>query len=477
MLKIQFKKTDFKNTKADIGVVFIAKKDLKGKWVDSKNFKEFGYEGEGIFLDQQNHILYIGVESFNTDTLREASFQAISFVKKMPFKSLKLGIYGDNDLMQGVFLGLLLGQYEFNQYKSKKNTPMLKEVFIINESIHKTPIKDLTKNLQFAQILAESIIIARDAINTPPEDATPLFLANLAEKIAKENKLDCKIGDEKFLAKEKMGAFLAVNRASVHPPRLIHLAYKPKKPKAKIALVGKGLTYDSGGLSLKPADYMVTMKADKSGGCAVLAIINAVAKIGLDIELHAIVGATENMIGGNAYKPDDVLLSREGKSIEVRNTDAEGRLVLADCLSYAQDIKPDCLIDFATLTGACVVGLGEYTSGVMGHNEDLKMRFETAATLSGELASRLTFNRHIRKLIDSKIADVCNVASSRYGGAISAGMFLSEFIREEYKDKWLHIDIAGPAYVERDWDINTYGASGAGVRACVQFLIDFAKRA
>ncbi|PAF53144.1 leucyl aminopeptidase [Helicobacter sp. 13S00482-2] len=476
MLKIQFKKTDFKATKADLGLVFIPKKNLKQKWIDSKNFKNFGYEGEGIFLDQQAHILYVGVQDLNVDALREASFQAVNFIRKMPFKNLKLGIYGDNEIMQGIFLGLLLGMYEFNQYKSKKNIPTLKEIFIVNEGITKTIPKNLEKDISTAEILAQSLILARDAINTPPEDATPLFLAELAQKIAKENKLTCKIGDEKFLAKEKMGAFLAVNRASVHPPRLIHLIYKSKKPKAKVVLVGKGLTYDSGGLSLKPADYMVTMKADKSGGCAVLAIMNAVAKMEIDIELHGIVGATENMIGGDAYKPDDVLFSREGKSIEVRNTDAEGRLVLADCLSYAQDIKPDCLIDFATLTGACVVGLGEYTSGVMGHNEELKTRFENAATRAGELATKLSFNKHLKKLIDSKIADICNVASSRYGGAISAGMFLSEFIREEYKDKWLHIDIAGPAYVERDWDINTYGASGAGVRACVQFLLDFIKK-
>ncbi|WP_304421801.1 leucyl aminopeptidase, partial [Helicobacter japonicus] len=271
--------------------------------------------------------------------------------------------------------------------------------------------------------------------------------------------------------KEKMGAFLAVNAASVNPPRLIHLSYKPKGATKRIVLVGKGLTYDCGGLSLKPADYMVTMKADKGGGCAVMGIIKTIAQLGTNIEIHAIVGAAENMIGGNAYKPDDVLYSREGKSIEVRNTDAEGRLVLADCLSYAQDLNPDILIDFATLTGACVVALGEYTSGIMGHNDKLKAQFEKYALESGELMATLPFNRHIKKLIESKIADVCNISSSRYGGAISAGLFLSEFIREEFKQKWLHIDIAGPAYVEKEWDINPSGASGAGVRAGVEFIL------
>ena len=224
----------------------------------------------------------------------------------------------------------------------------------------------------------------------------------------------------------------------------------------------------SGSLSFAIA---LTMKADKSGGCAVLGIISAIAKLRLPLEVHGIIGAVENMIGGNAYKPDDILSSREGKSIEVRNTDAEGRLVLIDCLSYAQDLKPDYLIDIATLTGACVVGLGEYTFGIMGHNEELKSAFEREALQSGELVAKLPFNSHIRKLIDSKIADICNVSSTRYGGAISAGMFLGEFIRKENEDKWLHLDIAGPAYVEKEWDINPYGASGAGVRACVEFAI------
>ena len=283
--------------------------------------------------------------------------------------------------------------------------------------------------------------------------------------------IECKILSKKEIESEKMHSLLAVSRASNQEPKVIHLSYKGANPKAKLVFVGKGLTYDSGGLSLKPSDFMVTMKADKSGGCAVLGIISAIAKLRLPLEVHGIIGAVENMIGGNAYKPDDILSSREGKSIEVRNTDAEGRLVLIDCLSYAQDLKPDYLIDIATLTGACVVGLGEYTFGIMGHNEELKSAFEREALQSGELVAKLPFNSHIRKLIDSKIADICNVSSTRYGGAISAGMFLGEFIRKENEDKWLHLDIAGPAYVEKEWDINPYGASGAGVRACVEFAI------
>jgi leucyl aminopeptidase len=269
-----------------------------------------------------------------------------------------------------------------------------------------------------------------------------------------------------------MGAMLAVSRASRHKPRLIHLSHKPKNAKKKVVLVGKGLTYDSGGLSLKPSDFMVTMKSDKSGGSAVLGIMDAVAKLNLPIEVHGIVGAVENMIGGDAYKPDDVLYARNGKSIEVRNTDAEGRLVLADCLCYAQDeIKDiDYILDFATLTGACVVGVGEYTNGIMGNNDTLNNKVIKYSLKSGENAALLPFNRYLRKLIKSDIADVCNIASSRYGGAITAGMFLDNFIEEKYKQKWAHIDIAGPAFVESSWGYNPKGASGAGVRLAVEFI-------
>ena len=261
-------------------------------------------------------------------------------------------------------------------------------------------------------------------------------------------------------------------RASVHEPKLIHLSYKPENAKKKVVLVGKGLTYDSGGLSLKPADYMVTMKSDKSGGCAVLGIMSAVAKLELPIEIHGIVGAVENMIGGDAYKPDDILTAKNGKTIEVRNTDAEGRLVLADCLCYAQDEIDDIdyIFDYATLTGACVVGVGEYTTGIMGNNISLKREVVANALEAGEYATTLPFNRYLRKTVKSEIADVCNIANTRYGGAITAGIFLDNFIYEEYKDKWIHHDIAGPAYVEKAWGYNPYGGSGAGVRMTLEFL-------
>ena len=271
---------------------------------------------------------------------------------------------------------------------------------------------------------------------------------------------------------------LAVGRASVYSPKLIHLAYKPKNPKKVVTLVGKGLTYDSGGLSLKPATSMVRMKMDKAGASTVFGIIKAVSELKLNIEVHAFVGAVENMIGGNAYKPDDILKSRKGDTIEVRNTDAEGRLVLADLLDYAQDkVKnSDYIFDFATLTGACMVALGQYTTGLMGHSTKLKHTFMMrAANASGELIAHLPFNKHLKKQLKSEIADICNISNKPYGGAITAGLFLDNFIKEENKDKWLHFDIAGSAYTESAWDINVYGATGAGVRFMSWFLQDLDK--
>jgi leucyl aminopeptidase len=273
-----------------------------------------------------------------------------------------------------------------------------------------------------------------------------------------------------------METLLAVARASRHKPRVIHLTHKPKNPKAVITLVGKGLTYDSGGLSLKPADYMVTMKSDKSGGSAVLGIMKAVAEMNLDVEVHGFVGAVENMIGGDAYKPDDVLVAKNGKTIEIRNTDAEGRLVLADVLCYAQqEVQADYLFDYATLTGASVVAVGHYTSSVMGNADEPKDMMITAAKSSGELATKLDFNNYLKKTLKSEIADICNISNIRYGGAITAGQFLEEFIDENHKNKWAHIDIAGPAFVEHIWGENPHGASGAGVRITLRMLEKLAR--
>ena len=476
---MQFQIVDkkLKDIKADIELIFVVDKDLKHKFISDKEAIKFNnYKGESVLILSEAKRAYVPLAKLEFDELRLAAAKAYNALKSLNIKSIKLASYiADCPKLsfEALAEGFLLGSYEFNKYKEKKEKYTLKEIIFSTEEFtgKKVDLKAASEGFKEAEVIANATNFAKDIVNEIPEIYTPQKMAEDAQNLAKNiASIKCEVYDEKFLAKENMNAFLAVNRASMHKPRLIHLTYKPKKSKKRIIFVGKGLTYDSGGLSLKPADYMLTMKSDKSGAAAALGIIKGAAELNLPFEIHAILGATENMIGGNAYKPDDVLISRSGISIEVRNTDAEGRLVLADCLSYAQDFKPDILIDMATLTGACVVGLGEYTTGIMGNSESLKSEFKNKIKNSGELVTTLDFNPYLSELIKSQIADVSNCASSRYGGAITAGMFLAKFIKDEYKDKWLHLDIAGPAYREKTWGYNQAGASGAGVRMNLYFL-------
>ena len=471
-MKIILNSENIKKINASVEIILVLNKDLSQKNIKDKelledlNFK--ASDEESVFLPECKRI-YVGCEDSSYDCVAIAIATAVKKLKTTKFKSAKVETFEEEkDVVKALTEGSIMGAYSFNKYKSEKKKETKCELVIAIQS----DINELKKTVESSTIIAQSVNKTRDFVNSTPEDFYPKVMAKEARKIAKDTKIDCKVYGEKYLAKQKMGSMLAVGRASRHESKLIHLSYKPKSAKKKVVLVGKGLTYDSGGLSLKPADYMVTMKSDKSGGCAVLGIMNAVALLKLPIEVHAIVGAVENMIGGDAYKPDDVLTAKNGKTIEVRNTDAEGRLVLADCLCYAQDKISDIdyIFDYATLTGACVVGVGQFTTGIMGNESSLKCKAVKSALDSGEYATSLPFNRFLKKTIKSEIADVCNIASSRYGGAITAGMFLDNFITDENKNKWLHYDIAGPAFVESAWGYNPHGGSGAGVRMTVEFL-------
>ena len=465
-MNIELLNKDISNAKDSVKVKFLTTDELK-KHKNRKLLKKAGFKasGDSICFLHESSKLFCGVESHSNDDIRNSCSIAIKALKSSKVKSAEFDVSEEN--IQAVVEGIILGGYEFNKYKSKVKKAKLKRI-----SLTCRDINSLKDAFEEAIIIAEATCYTRDIVNTTPEDLNPPSFADLAKQLAKDNNLKYEILDEKKLKKEKMASMLAVGRASRHESQLIHLSYKPKNPKKVISLIGKGLTYDSGGLSLKPAASMVTMKMDKAGGCAVLGMIKAASELKLDIEIHAFIGAVENMIGGDAYKPDDVLVTRSGKTVEVRNTDAEGRLVLADVLDYAQDkVQADYMFDFATLTGACMVALGQYTTGVMGHSTKLKHAFMMkAANESGELIGHLPFNKHLGKLLKSGIADISNVASKPYGGAITAGMFLDNFIKEENKDKWLHFDIAGSAYTESPWDCNVYGGTGAGVRFMSSFL-------
>jgi leucyl aminopeptidase len=449
---------------SDIEIVLVKEKKLGSQ---KKLLEQIGFKGEDetcILLPESKKI-YVGCESTDEDNVRIAAATAIRKFNETNYTSATISINKD---LQGVLEGVLLGSYTFDKYKSKKDDRKEKTLTLIVKNLDEKTMKAFNEST----IVCEGVNLVRDFVNTTPDDFYPKIMAKEARKIAQENNLKCTVLDDEYFTENGMGAIKAVGRASKHKSKLIHLTYKPKDAKKKVVLVGKGLTYDSGGLSLKPADFMVTMKSDKSGGCAVLGLMDVISKLQLPIEVHGIVGAVENMIGGNAYKPDDVLTAKNGKTIEIRNTDAEGRLVLADCLCYAQDeIKDfDHIIDYATLTGASVVGVGAYTTSIMGNNMKLTQKMVDSALASGELATTLPFNRYLKKTISSSIADVCNISNTRYGGAITAGMFLANFIDEKNKDKWVHCDIAGPAFVEAQWGYNPHGGSGAGVRMTVEFL-------
>ena len=464
---------------AELEIIFVINNDMKHHFVqDAKLLKKAGFAGtqdETCLLVEKDR-LYVGADSLGSSAIRTAAANAIKALIGKTYKTLKVSTYtnkGCTYTLRAMVEGFILGGYTFETYKSKKNKSKIKHISISLDEYdnHTLDIEKASLQVHKAQIVADATNFTRDIVNTTPEDCYPDVMASIAEGLAEDVGLECTILKPKQLQKEKMETLLAVARASRHKPRVIHLTHKPKDAKLKVTLVGKGLTYDSGGLSLKPADYMVTMKSDKSGGSAVLGIMKAVAEMDLPIEVHGFVGAVENMIGGDAYKPDDVLVAKNGKTIEVRNTDAEGRLVLADVLCYAQqEVKADYLFDFATLTGACVVGVGHYTSGVMGNSEEVKSMVVKEAKNAGELATALDFNPYLKKTIKSEIADICNISNTRYGGAITAGQFLSEFIDKKHTDKWAHIDIAGPAFVEHAWGENPHGASGAGVRLMVKLL-------
>ncbi|MBD3798653.1 leucyl aminopeptidase [Sulfuricurvum sp.] len=438
----------------------------------------FKAEGEQLCTLHEHRLMVCAIaEDATAELYRATMANAIKAAMGFNYATLKIAQYGTS-MFAPMIEGAVLGSYRFEQYKSETKPSALTQIIFSTENHDGTTndFDELEITLNQTLIIAKATNFVRDLVNQTPYDMTPQAMAVVADTLAEKNDLECTILDVSSLEAKKMNAMLAVGRASHNPPHLIHLTYKPANPQKIITLVGKGLTYDSGGLSLKAATSMVTMKMDKAGACAVMGIIKAVSELKLDIEVHAFIGAVENMIGGNAYKPDDVLRAKNGKTIEVRNTDAEGRLVLADVLGYAQEsVKADYIFDFATLTGACMVALGPYTTGVMGHNQELKESFVNAAEKAGEYCGILPFNRHLKKLIKSDLADVCNVSSKPYGGAITAALFLDNFIDEDMKEKWVHFDIAGSAYTESAWDVHTYGGTGAGVRMTLKWLMEQCK--
>ncbi len=361
--------------------------------------------------------------------------------------------------------GALLGSYRFEKGKSKSKSPKLETFSLVAP-------KDCAAGIERGRILAEACAFTRDLQNEPANRLTPIELANAAKGLARTGRITCTIHDEKAMAKLGMGLLLGVAAGSRQPPRLVHLVYKPKgKSKGRIALVGKGLTFDSGGISIKPAAKMDEMRYDMSGGAAVLGAFHALRTLDVHYEVHGLVGATENMPGDNATKPGDIHIAMNGTTVEVLNTDAEGRLVLADLLCYAgAKVKPDVVVDLATLTGAVVVALGHEVAGMFASTAALEAELRAAGEATGERLWPLPLLDVHKDAMKGTFADLKNISGGDLGAGSSAGAaFLAPFCPAGAA--WAHLDIAGVAWggSNRDWVGGSLG-SGYGARLLVEWL-------
>ncbi len=476
-MKITYTEEIEANKKADALVVGVYE-GLKGLSSDEaeklKRLKFSGKVGETALLPGTENfrtVLYVGLgkkSELKEDTIRTATAAAIKRAKKAKAKKLVFELLGVDKLKgkaaKALAEGLLLGSYVFSKYKSSEE-----DKFKI-EKVTVAGIEDFSPDFELGKTLAEAANFTRELVNEPGNVITPEKLADVAKELSKEYGLECKIFDEKKLEKKKMVGILAVGKGSKNAPRFIHIAYKPENPSRRVVLVGKGVTFDSGGLNIKPEQFMKTMKSDKAGACALLGIMKAIGELKPKVEVHALIPAVENMPDGKAFRPDDILVYRNGKSVEIHSTDAEGRLILADALIYGSELKPDVMIDVATLTGACVVALGHYTSGLFTEDDRLASKLLKLSESTGEKLWRLPIDEDLKEEIKGTYADIQNVGKSRYGGAITAALFLKNFINGV--KSWAHIDIAGPAFLNSEWKYYSPGATGQPVRTLLEFLLE-----
>jgi leucyl aminopeptidase len=374
-----------------------------------------------------------------------------------------------DEVARAVCAGVMQGSYGPGIRKSEP------ERFVPGELVLVAPPEAAADRAQQGarrgEVEGRAVWTARELVNLPPCELYPETFAQRARETASRTGLECLVLDEKQLEAERMGALLAVARGSDRPPRLVVLRYRRGKDARTLGLVGKGVTFDSGGLSLKSTENMVDMKCDMAGAAAVLAALQAVAELQIPVNVMGVLALVENLPSGKAMKLGDVLRARSGKTIEVLNTDAEGRLILADALAYAVEQKVDHLVDLATLTGACVVALGTEVAGVMSNDEAWAARVLAAANRAGERAWPLPMFPHYGELIKSPIADIKNTGGTRYGGAITAAKFLEEFVE---KVPWAHLDIAGPAWAEHESPVRDAGGTGCFVRTLVELAREYA---
>ncbi|HET6299521.1 MAG TPA: leucyl aminopeptidase [Kribbella sp.] len=377
----------------------------------------------------------------------------------------------DAECVRAVAEGALIGRYSFNAYKSEATDDVPGNLTVLTDLARS---KEAKAALERAEIVADAVHQVRDWVNTPPSDLHPTEFAEHVQKLAKDHGVKVEVLDEKALAKGGYGGILGVGQGSTNPPRLIRLTYTPRKPVTHLAFVGKGITFDSGGLSLKTASGMISMKADMAGAAAVVGATIAIARLGLPVQITTYAAMAENMPSGSAARPSDVLTMYGGKTVEVLNTDAEGRLVLGDALVRASEDHPDLIVDVATLTGACVVALGTKVAGAFANSDTARDRVVDAAVIAGEAMWPLPVpSEMLDKLRShSKVADLANITGEPWGGALAAAAFLGDFVADGID--WVHLDVAGPAF--NDGGASGYTSNG-GTGYSVRTLVELAASA
>ncbi|MBW4499296.1 MAG: leucyl aminopeptidase [Scytonema hyalinum WJT4-NPBG1] len=442
----------------------IAEEEFKGK------------QGSSVFTrvganSPVRKIILVGLgkpESLKLETLRRAAAAAARLAKKQKSKTLgiSLAIWNNDptETAQAIAEGVQLALYQDNRFKSEPEDkgPQVETVDLLGLGGQEAAITR-------ANQISAGVFLARQLVAAPPNAVTPITLAETAQEIASDHGLQIEILEQEDCEKLGMGAFLGVAKASDLPPKFIHLTYKPEgTPKRKLAIIGKGLTFDSGGLNIKGAGSGIeTMKIDMGGAAATLGAAKAIGQLKPDVEVHFISAATENMISGHAMRPGDILTASNGKTIEVNNTDAEGRLTLADALVFTEKLGVDAIIDLATLTGACIIALGDDIAGLFSPDDALAAQVEKAAEASGEKFWRLPMEEKYFEGLKSGIADMKNTGP-RPGGSITAALFLKQFVKET---PWAHLDIAGPVWTEKENGYNGSGATGFGVRTLVNWVL------
>jgi leucyl aminopeptidase len=420
-------------------------------------------------------VLLIGLgkaDEINAETWRKAGARARKEAAALGAEEFIFYFAPEKDAeiaAEAVAEGALLASYQFNKYRSEaKPRPEVRTMTVIGPGAGRAGA--LKRAVQLAADTVPGVFAARDLVNEPPSIATARFLGDAAQRLCRGRGLSVEVWNKKKIEAMKLNGLLAVNRGSIEEPRFITIRYRPPvKAKKKVALIGKGITFDSGGLSLKTGKGMETMKLDMAGGAAIIGAMSRLPELAPPVEVTGYIPTTDNLPSGSAQKPGDIIRYINGKTIEVLNTDAEGRLILADGLALAAREKPDCMVNLATLTGACVVALGTEVAGLFSNDQPLADALLRAAKETGEKLWQLPLVKEYRDDIKSSVADMKNIGGS-WGGAITAALILQEFVDGV---PWAHLDIAGPAFAEKEMLLSTKGGTGYGVRTLLRFLTDF----